>query len=86
MKLQRLQGLEFHNKKSTLNLVAYSISDAGNICGYYCTATSIYPKFYHWMNDVEKSDFLNHPIEVVKVPNHRSASKWRVNNEEETAV
>lgn len=86
MPMIRLQGSQFAAKKDSITLVAYSVSDRGNICGYYKYSNSDFPNFYHWMNDKEKVEFLNQPATAVQVPNHRSAYKRRFNNEEEIAI
>ena len=35
MQAQRLQGKDFRNLRPQLELIAYSVSDNKNICGYY---------------------------------------------------
>lgn len=49
--MKRLQGKEYHEIKKTLIPVAYSITNAGNICVYYKGG------FKHYLNDDEKSSF-----------------------------
>ena len=78
MQMIRLQGGQFYNRLPVLRLVAYHVSTAGNICGYYRYLDEKYPRIYHWMNDVEQKKFLTNPPNVPKVPDHETASKIKV--------
>lgn len=49
--MKRLQGAEYHAKKSKLIPIAYSTTKAGNICLFYKGG------FKHYLNDHEKSTF-----------------------------
>ena len=49
--MKRLQGKEYHDIKEKLIPIAYSTTNAGNICVYYKGG------FKHYLNDNEKSSF-----------------------------
>ena len=75
----RLQGSEFYRELSDLTMVAYSKSPNGNICGYYSYFGSNRVDVYHWLSDYEKEEFLKKiPDNLPKVPNHKAASKIKL--------
>ena len=54
-KYQRLQGNKWHNVKNSFRLLYTNKSDKGNIKGIYTDGKT---KISHWMNDDEKTDYL----------------------------
>lgn len=54
-KYQRLQGKEWHKTKNSFRLLYTYKSDNGNIKGIYTDGKI---KIVHWLNDEEKTDYL----------------------------
>lgn len=78
--MERLQYAQWTDEiKSNLILVAYSMSNNGNVCGYYQFRDSGIPSIYHWMNDSEQKVFFKNP-NVPKVDNIQEfAQKFLLN-------
>lgn len=54
-KYKRLQGKDWHKVKSSFILLYTYKSDKGNIKGIYTDGKT---KISHWLNDEEKTDYL----------------------------
>jgi hypothetical protein len=54
-KYKRLQGKEWHKVKNSFILLYTYKSDNGNIKGIYTDGKT---KIVHWLNDEEKTDYL----------------------------
>lgn len=54
-KYQRLQGKEWHKVKNSFRLLYTYKSDKGNIKGIYTDGKT---KISHWLNNEEKTDYL----------------------------
>lgn len=57
--MERLQGYEMRNMRSKLKFISYSESNKGNIRVNLALKDEDKVKYYHWLNDEEKTKFKN---------------------------